>query len=129
MVSADCPSPLSGSFKYLGILVQLPISRFLVLSIRTLQEKVQKWQTLPLTVMSRIHYKKNSLKLLYVLSKSPVCLKTGLQEHKFYSGVFSVGISISQSIHGCALIVVNMGGLALSNLRSYFFGAQLSFLH
>lgn len=59
MVPTDCPIPLSGSFKYLGILVQLHISRFLELNLAPIigafGEKVQKWQTLPLMVMGGIN--------------------------------------------------------------------------
>lgn len=54
-VPSDCPIPLSKSFKYLRVVVQLPISRFLDLNlmpiIRTFRERVQKWQNLPLVVM------------------------------------------------------------------------------
>lgn len=77
-VSKDCPIPLSGSFKYLGILVQRLISTFLEINltpiIRAFREKVHKWQPLPLTVMGQINVFKMIFlpKFLYILSNSAV---------------------------------------------------------
>lgn len=83
-VPADSPIQLSQSFKYLGVVIQLPISGYLDLNLRpvmeALREKVQRWRNMPLTVMGRINLIKMIFlpKLLYVLSNASVYVSVKL---------------------------------------------------
>lgn len=80
----DCPIQLSQSFRYLGVVVQLPISRYLDLNLRpvmgALRERVQRWRNMSLTVMGRINLFKMIFlpKLLYILSNSPMYVSVKL---------------------------------------------------
>lgn len=58
-IPEDCTIPLSTSFRYLGVQVQLPVSRFLDNNlypvVTAFREKVPGWPALPLTLTGHIH--------------------------------------------------------------------------
>lgn len=126
-VPLGSPIPLSTSFRYLGIEIQLPISKFLEANLSPIvgkfREKVQRWQNLPITLMGRINLFKMIFlpKFLYILSNSPVFVTLQVFCR------FLVGIQSSQGLFNDLETTSYVGRARPSGFALLFFGTALFF--
>lgn len=123
-------------FKYLGILVSSNLSDFIPDNIEpvigSFKTAASQWVRLPLTVWGRVNLFKMVYlpKFLYVLQHAPMWLSPQLF-HRIDAILFPyVWANKPPRVSRLTLMAPQeLGGLALPNLRVYYYAAQLAFIH
>lgn len=123
-------------FKYLGINIQSPLESFIDVNlwpiIRAFRERIQKWRDLELTLLGKVNLLKMFYltKFLYVLSNTPVYIPQKICRHiNYLSNSFLWGSKSTRVSLVILQLPVDQGGLALHDLRLYYFASQLIYIH
>lgn len=131
-----CPLQIVTTFRYLGVLIEHPISSYTKINldplITRLKSTLKTWNNLPLTLLGRINIFKMIYlpRFLYILSNSPIYItKAKFKEiDSIIINFLWKGGVVKIAKHTLQLPILE-GGLALPCLQTYYIASQLMHAH